>query len=132
MSDHAVGKHVGYDLNSEETMKAPVIASDPRAAAVRALIPLLLLSAAAILWAASGSSTTIERRLTFTSLSVTAVAWAGVALIVGRRTPHHSLLRLGPWMLLYGGITFGLASPTAWLAPQSLSNALSLESLLRV
>jgi len=87
----------------------------------RVVIPWVLSVAAVLFWAASEWSTTTVQQVALSSLSLTAVSWGGAILIADRKVPHQSLLRLGPWMLAYGGITFGLASVTAWLSPESVS-----------
>lgn len=76
--------------------------------------------AALLFWAASEWSTGTVQQMTLSSLSLTVVAWGGAILISDRQTPHRSLLRLGPLMLASGGITFGLASVTGWLVPQTV------------
>lgn len=91
-----------------------------------AITSCLLFSVALVSWWASLGSMTTMHQVAFSSFSVTAVAWAGSILMASSRPPQQSLLRLGPWMLAYGGITFGLASLTVWVAPESLSSEVQL------
>jgi len=120
-------------------MGKPLVAKSARLAAVegrttdgtaagRVAIPWVLSVAAVLFWAASEWSTTTVQQVALSSLSLTAVAWGGAILIADRKLPHQSLLRLGPWMLAYGGITFGLASVTAWLSPESVSPQVQLDA----
>ena len=87
-----------------------------------------LSAAAVLLWAASGASTTTTERVTLSTMSVTAVAWGCALIVANYRKPHQVLLRLGPWMLTYAGMAFGLASVTAWLAPESVSSQIYVEA----
>ena len=120
-------------------MGKPLVAESARVAAVegrttegtaagRVVIPCVLWVAAVLFWAGSEGSTTTGQQVALSSLSLTAVAWGGAILIADRKVPHQSLLRLGPWMLAYGGITFGLASVTAWLSPESVSPQVQLDA----
>ena len=97
-------------------------------AAGRVVIPCVLAVAAVLFWAASEASTTTVQQVALSSLSLTAVAWGGAILIADRKVPRQSRLRLGPWMLAYGGITFGLASVTAWLSPESVSQQVQFDA----
>lgn len=114
-------------------MAKPIVAPAGRAAGRgatigRAFTAFFLGATAFVLWVASAWATTTTHQVALSSLSLTAVAWGGAVLITGRREPHQSLFLLGPWMLAYGGMTFGLATITAWLVPESVSAEVRLHS----
>ena len=89
-----------------------------------------LVAAAAILAILATQATSVDEQIAWGSIALTAL-FIGLAYVMSAITGYGALglvsWRLGPWLLVYGAVTFGLTT-LSWTGPQTGVSAQILPS----
>lgn len=91
--------------------------------------PLLWIAGVVFLLLSFGEES-LQTSILLSSIAIASLCWAGCLTFIAARGPGNWFLDLGVWILAYGGISFGLATLTAWTVPETLSSVVELPSIL--